>query len=72
MKKIIIILSVVLTTAYAASAQQLDSLTRGRLSDKLEEYFEATGIWEREGEASGGLCLASPPLPHTQSGAPGS
>lgn len=41
MKKIIIILSVVLTAAYAASAQQLDSLTRVRLSDKLEEYFEA-------------------------------
>lgn len=41
MKKIIIILSFILTAAYGVSAQQLDSLTRVRLSDKLEEYFEA-------------------------------
>lgn len=41
MRRILIIFSVFLATTYQVYAQQLDSLTRVRLSDKLEEYFEA-------------------------------
>lgn len=39
---------------------------------RLAEASRVTGVWEREGEASGSLCLASPPPLPTQSGAPGS
>ena len=41
MKNLIIILSVLLATAYTAAAQQLDSLTRAGLSAKLDEYLAA-------------------------------
>ena len=41
MKNLIIILSVLLATAYTAAAQQLDSLTRAGLSAKLDEYLTA-------------------------------